>query len=186
MIKKMMLLAVSAAAVVAFAVPATASAEWTKEGEPLTENEHVTFSGPANFQIPGTAGAQAEIHATLNLIAGTTTAEVVSFEDTNCEGTLAFAGLSCTGEARNLPWIAHVSGETIQITNIDLLTRYYAGSHGGPVVRESVLKGNIIATPDNREAIGSVTLSGEGTTANGAPATVSGKLGASPAGVFGF
>lgn len=184
--KRLMLLAVAAAAVVAFAVPAAASAEWTKESEPLTENEHVTFSGPANFQIPGTFGWEWEMSLGLTLIAGTTTAEVTSYADSNCKGTLGFAGLSCTGEGRNLPWIAHVKGETIQITGYDVLYGFYAGSHEGTVARQVVLTGNIIATPDNREAISSVTLEGEGTTANGAPATVAGTLNATPPEVFGF
>jgi len=184
--KRLMLLTASLVAIAAFAVPAAASANWTEEGEVISENRELGFSGPANFQIPGTFGWEWEMSLELRLIAGTTTAEVTSYADSNCKGMLAFAGLSCTGEARNLPWIAHVKGETIQITGYDVLYRFYAGSHEGPVARQAGLTGNIIATPDNREAISSVTLEGEGTTANGAPATVAGTLNATPPEVFGF
>ena len=187
MIKKMMLLAVSAAAVIAFAVPATASAEWTEFGAPLENDAEVVFSGPANFEVPGFAGAHADVTAKLKLIAGTTTAEVLSFTDSNCTGTLALNGLPCTGTARNLPWHAEVDANgNIRIANIDLLTHYYSDAGHTSLVTQTVLKGNIIASPDNREEISSVTLSGEGVTANENPAIVGGTLGAEPEGVFGY
>lgn len=187
MIKKMLLLASMALAAVAFAVPASASANWTANQAPLTENAVVEFSGPASFQIPGTAGAEATIHAEIELKAGSTTGTVLSFTDTSCKGTLGFAGLTCTGTARNLPWHVEVNGPDLVINDIDLLTHYYIGSHSETPVRQSVLAGDIIATPDDPEAIGTVTLSeSENTTASGVPAVVDGDLAASPEGVYGF
>lgn len=190
MIKKMMLLAVSAAAVIAFAVPAAASANWTHSGSELAEDATVSFSGPASFSVgEGAAGWSWEIHAKLELTAGTTAAHVLTFEDSDCTGFGQLANLTCTGTPEGLPWTAHIDPETgdIRITNIKLTNHYYSpldAEHANPLTT-TVLTGNILASPETASAISSVSLSGENTFANGWPATVEGTLSASEPGTYG-
>lgn len=194
MIRRALLIASAVFAAIACAGPGAASANWTENQEPLTANATVDLSGPFSWQIPGVAGIEATIHVGIELEAGTTTGKVVSFSDTSCNGTIAFAGLSCTGTARdvNIPaqptkWRVDVVKGDIVIRNVDLLIHYYIGPHSGAPVRQSVMSGDIIATPDDPEAIGTVTLSeSTNTTMNGVPGEVNGDLLASPEGVFGF
>jgi hypothetical protein len=200
MFKKMLLLASMALAVVAVAAPASALGNWTHEGEPLAANANVTFSGPANFESKtAEGGAHANLSATILLEAGTTTGKVTSVSATNCTGTIKLNGITCTSTFETAagkpvsstdPWIVHCNPSTgvITITNIKITNHYYSPldpSHT-TTLQTTVLTGNIIATPNNREAIGTVTLAGEGTLVNGvAPATVNGDLTASPAGTYG-
>jgi len=185
--KKVVLLVSMALAVVTFAVPA-ASAAWTHAGTPLGSNAEVTFSGPSNIELVGGAvGVHAIVHAKVTLEPGNT-AKVTAFDDTNCTGTGQLNGLTCTGTAENLPWIAHIEGGKIKITNIKLTNHYYSPldpGHTAPVTT-TVLTGNILATPNNPKSISSVSLAGEGTTMNGMPGLFGGTLGVAPAGTYGI
>jgi len=185
MIKRMTLLAGAALAVVAFAAPA-ASAAWTHSGATLGENTNFELSGPMNFEVVGWAGFHAGVIADVTLEPGKT-ATVTSFKDTNCTGTGGLNGLTCTWTAESLPWIAHIEGGKIKITNIKLTNHYYSPLDPSHTMSAAttVLTGNILATPNNAKTISSVTLAGEGTIANGNPALVNGTLGVTPAGTYG-
>ena len=127
------------------------------------------------------------VHAKITLEPGNT-AKVTSFTGTSCTGTGQLNGLTCTETAENLPWIAHVEGGKIKITNMKLINRYYSplDPNHTTVAATMVFAGNILATPNNAKSISSVTLAGEGTVANGNPALVSGTLGVTPAGTYGI
>jgi hypothetical protein len=186
MIKKMMLLAGMALALVAVAAPASASANWLHGGNPITTDQTVEFSGPARF-FTALGGAEATIHVHATLKAGTTTAVINKFEATNCKGTGGLAGTTCTTTAKGLPWTAHVTpSNQIEITDVELHNLYWAGPHSGGPVATTTLIGDITATPDDAEAISSVSLSSSNATANGNPAVVEGTLGVSPAGTYGL
>jgi len=190
MFKKMMLAGSMALAALAFAIPVSgASANWTHEGSPLASDAAVTFTGAANFNLEGSAtGAHANVDIGVTLKAGTTTATVTSFKDTNCTGTGALNGLRCTGTPIGLPWDAHIVGDNITITKFELDTHYYSPldpNHTSPV-STTVLKGNLWATVDDPEGISQVTIENDGSvTANGSPAVVHGLLNVSPAGTYG-
>jgi hypothetical protein len=186
MFKKMMLLAGMALALVAVAAPASASANWLHGGNPIATDQTVSFSGPMRF-FTAQAGLEATIHMHATLKAGTTTAVINKFEATGCKGTGALLGTTCTKTAVGLPWTAHVTpSNAIEITDVELHYLYWAGPHSGAPVATSVIVGDITATPDDAEAISSVSLSSSNATANGNPAVVEGTLGVSPAGTYGL
>lgn len=191
MFKKMMLVASMALAALAFALPVSAaSANWTHDGEPLGSNANVTFSGAAGFNLEGSeTGATANLDIGVTLVAGTTTATVTSFKDTDCTGKGALAPLRCTGTPLNLPWDAHIVGDDITITNFQMDTDYWSPlnpTHSGNPLATSLLKGNLWARVDDPEAISEVTIGNDGElTQSGNPIVVHGLLTLNPAGTYG-
>lgn len=170
MIKKLTLLAFAVAALVAFAVPASASAaEWQFEGKPLEENATLTLSGFGAFST-GPSGAHGNLHAHITLEPGST-GTVDALTVTNCKGTGGLAGLTCHGTSEKLPWTIHCNpGGTATITSIQLKNTYT----GTPIV--TTLTGNIIVSGEGG-SLNHVSLAGEGTLVNGStPATVTGTL----------
>jgi hypothetical protein len=200
MFKKMLMIASMALAVVAFAAPASALADWTHGEAPLEGEAHVTFSGKANFKVPlAKAGAEAELTVTGFFQEGST-GIVTSIVAHNCKGLEALAGTTCTStfesttpngtydpvsSAAPLTMHCNSATNTITITHVRVSNRYWAGPHSGTPVKTTVLTGDIIATPNSSEAISSVSLSSENATVEGAPATIGGTLAASPAGTYG-
>src|SRR4051794_22851183 len=85
MFKKMMLLAMAVAAVVAFAIPAVASANWKLEGSELTTNAGIVYHGNAAFTSETGKVICPEVTAEVELVAKTTSASVNSFEVTGPE-----------------------------------------------------------------------------------------------------
>jgi hypothetical protein len=128
MIRKLMMLAF-AAALVAFAIPATASAQWTKHTQTLQQNDNVQITGQTKFQ-GGIGNVECQTVADQQLLAGQTTATLqgiqvdVTGQETvtdNCVVGGGLASLGCTDVASvtsaELPWIAHgTSGQTGSLT----------------------------------------------------------------------
>jgi hypothetical protein len=173
MLKKLTMLAMSVAALVAFAVPATASAaEWTSEAAPLGGETTVKLSGHAKFEVFKAVGATGTVHAELKLKPGST-GEVTKFEVTNCVGIIGYAGNTCHASAQTLNWVTHCNADgTIMITGAHLTNVYTGSSPPG----NSTLIGDVLATPDDNKAITNVSLSSANATANGLPAVISGSL----------
>jgi len=188
MIKKMMLLAGMALAVVAVAAPA-AQANWTHSGEELESNATVGLSGSMNIEVPGVAGAHSEVHIGLTLKSGST-GTVTSYSDTKCTGTAQLNGLRCTVTAENLPWLAHIDPFVgkIRVTNIKLTHHYYSILDPGHVtsLTTTVTTGNVLLDPDSRTGFSVFDFEGEGTLINGNPAVIGGSVGVSPAGTYGI
>lgn len=179
MIKKLTLLAAAVAALVAFAVPASASAaEWKFEGKGLTEMKTVKLSGPAGFTVGGgAAGAHAVLDATLTLEPGST-GTVTELTVTACTGTGQLAGLTCHGTPVALPWTVHCNADgSMTITGVHLTNVYTPTG----LVANTTLLGNVVGT-GVEGSLDEVVLEGEGVTANGNPATVTGTLEAATAG----
>jgi len=192
MLKKMMLLAVAAAAVLAVAAPA-ASANWTHSGAELKTNANVTFSGETSFagelgtvtckQLTGAATLTgSSSHGTLQSFS-------VDSPTTNCEvggvlgalcGTTSLESVHL--EAGNVPTLTATT-TNIKIDNVKWI--YLFGSEPNPCL-ELNLRGDLTATPNNPESISSVAFSGtlEDTTLE-AQVALSGSLAASPAGTYG-
>jgi hypothetical protein len=173
MLKKLMLLAMAVTAIVAFAVPAVASAGWTEEEKPLEAPAEFEFTGPAQFTVSeGAAGAAATLHVKVNLTPGST-GHVTSFVATECKGLGALAGLVCDSTAQNLSsWAIHCSKGSLSITGVDIHNKYTPSG----LAPDTTLTGSISAKPDNSLAISSVTLDEISAEANGSPAQVSGSL----------
>jgi len=193
MLKKMMLLAVAAAAVLAVAAPA-ASANWTHSGAELKTNANVTFSGETSFagELGTVTCKQSTAAATLTASSshGTVQSFTVDSPTTNCEvGGVVGALCGTTSlesahlEAGNVPTLT-ASSTNIVIDNVKLINVF--GSEGSPCL-ELDLVGNVTATPNNPASISSVSLSGtlEDTTLE-AQVAVSGSLAANPAGTYGI
>lgn len=184
MLKKLTLLAMAVAALVAFAAPAAAQAEadWTHEGTVITEDHHVEFTGPAEFNLAESeTGAHAIVHAEITLYPDTGTGTVSAFHVTNCTGTGELNGFPCTGSPTFPDWPVQARADgTILITipkTEPLHNVYYADAGHTFPVATTALSGPVIATPDNSGEIGSVQLvGGEGLEANGNAAEASGEL----------
>jgi hypothetical protein len=196
MLKKMMLLTMAIGALVAFAVPAVASANWTKNHQPLEENDHVFFEGPASFTNANKDGVHCElVTATVELTAGTTDAHILSFTADEPATRCDVSGLIATfgGGTRSLRKVelkksatAQVVGEpgeeTLQITNLELFNEFASGLK--LTLTDSVE--GLFALPNNNETISSVNLEGLATSSLGGTVTIAGNLTVTPEGVYGF
>ena len=175
MLKKLTMLALSAAALVAFALPATASAGWTVNETALETNTEVEFTGHADFTVFNLVGATAILHIKVNLEKGST-GKVTGFTATECVGILGYKGNTChvtTPTLAETPWVVHCNASgTISITEIDIHNKYTGASPPA----DSTLVGGVTATPDNNKTITTVTLSSNGANVGGNPANVTGDL----------
>lgn len=187
-----MQLAMAISAIVAFAVPAVAAANWTHEGGELESNTTITVSGSMETSIGGgVAGDTASVHAEIELTAGTTEAIVKTFTATHCTGFGAMANTTCTKTPEKQPWDTFYDPLTGKLTikNAQINTHYYAVNKPHTTansIATTTTTGNFPATPDFLGAMTSLSLSGEGVLVNGNPATVSGSLSVSPAGTYGI
>jgi hypothetical protein len=128
-LKKMTMLVVGAAALVALGVPAGAGAEWTDHNQPLASNVNAQGTGQLKYQ--GSAGSvECQMVFAAQLTQGTTTAHISSYEvdvtgtesvTDNCSVGGGTVALGCTDvefvTTAGLPWIAHAtSTQTIAVT----------------------------------------------------------------------
>jgi hypothetical protein len=140
MFKKVMMLAVAAAALVAFAIPATASANWQDHNTALQANANIQVTGQAKFQ--GEVGnVECQTVSAVQLTSGTTTADVSTFEvdvtgtetvTDNCQVGGGLASLGCTDVATvttaGLPWTAHAtSTQTVAVTTGTIQNHLHGG-----------------------------------------------------------
>lgn len=140
MFKKAMMLAVAAAALVAFAIPATASANWQHNHAELGQNANIEVTGQSKFQ--GEVGnVECQTVAAVQLLAPGTTANVNSFvvdvtgSETvtdNCQVGGGLASLGCTDVAsvttEGTPWTAHaISSTTVSVTTGTIQNHLHGG-----------------------------------------------------------
>src|ERR1700712_5011381 len=148
-IRVALLLAVTALAAIAFAVPALASAsnwtekgvaiagvEWTQEGAPMTKEGSLSFSGA--FNVSGTTGSiKCQASGSVALTPGES-GQASSF--TVAPGTCALGGLLGTCKevksvtANSLPWGVTASGTaaspTVSIKGVNLTYDLTGGECG--------------------------------------------------------
>jgi opacity protein-like surface antigen len=177
MLKKMMLLAVSAAALVAFAVPASASAatDWTHNGSVVGNNVDLTesFEGFLSFDTGiGSFGCDVTVKLT---VTGPTSAEITEFNPTtaSCVGTGMLVTCHLANDTSNVPWTVTNGTGNVSITksggNVTVFNEYKGGEC--PLGASSDLQfASITATPEIEEGkITELTISGTSTV--GVPAT---------------
>jgi hypothetical protein len=129
MFKNTTILAVATAALVTFAIPATASANWQHHNTPLQANANIQFTG--QFRVQSEMAFECQIDATATLIAGQTTASVTAFGvdlteagstvTSRCFINSTLEAFGCTDVAQvtveGLPWTAHATNtQTIAVT----------------------------------------------------------------------
>jgi hypothetical protein len=146
MLKKAMMLAFAAAALVAFAIPATASAQWTKHTQTLGQNDQIQITGQSKFQ-GGIGAVECQTNAVAQFLAGQTTVNITAFgpdvtgSETvteNCEVTGGLASLGCSDVAsvttdiqtgaHPTPWIGHLlNTQQIDITTGTIQNHLHGG-----------------------------------------------------------
>jgi hypothetical protein len=158
MVKKMMLLAMAAAAVAAFAVPATASASgmFYHEGESFEGAIKETFAGPIGFAT-GFGGFDCNAYAEVDMETNGGTVTSLEIDTETCTGTGALA--ACTlveDEVTKLGTLTPTAAD-IDIQNVEITNTY-----GGmcPLTHSTITATAVTATPDNPAAISTLTLSG--------------------------
>jgi len=129
MLKKMMLLAGMALAAIAFAVPASASAQVWNGTHTDTLTGFISFGNP----VAGQSKFGCEAHAAFTVEEGTTTGELETFVPTTetCVGEGAFAGCSLVEDETTIP-----AGTAIHITETNKVT--LTTPIGSPIVIHNV------------------------------------------------
>jgi hypothetical protein len=169
-LKKMLLLATMALAVVAFAAPAAAHAEQHEFNE-ATES----YEGPLKFTAAGVGSYECQVTVSINAEGGTT-AEVEAFTPTTstCVGTGAFTGCKLKEHTSSVPFTAHTT-ETNDLKITDepgniVIHNVYEGC----LVPETTLEfAEVTATPNPTTGpIHSISISGTSTSGVVASGTV--------------
>jgi hypothetical protein len=166
MLKKMMLLASLALAVVAFAAPASASAQGTLfDGTtPIPTGNHITLetTGVISFDVPELASSfGCNSHPKVTLVSGhpsTGTVEAFNITTSECAGTGLLEGCVLANDTTNKPAV-DVSATVLTITNIEINNVF---AEGCIVPGSKLTFPAVVATPDNTKSISSVKVSGNG------------------------
>jgi hypothetical protein len=166
MLKKMMLLAGLALSAVAFAAPASASAQGTlfDEGTPIPAGNHATLetTGVIGFDVPELASSfGCNSHPKVTLVSGhPSTGTVTAFNITTseCAGTGLLEGCELANDTTNTPTV-DVSATVLTITNIKINNVF---KEGCIVPASQWTFPAVVATPNNTKAISSVKVSGNG------------------------
>jgi hypothetical protein len=196
MLKKLSLLALAVGALVAFAIPATASASgtWTDKGVNVAVHTTVKATGTIQFVSKSGAGGIhcKTAHAEITIQKDGKTTTITKFE---CTEPTTFGSLKevfgCSVEKihTTMPWAATPTGSpanTIDITGIHINNTMNAPCLVGTSITVTN-KGTtaVTATPNNIGAISSVAMGGEVETSVG-PSVVSGTLAVEPAATYGI
>jgi hypothetical protein len=160
MFKKMTLLAVAAAAVAAFAIPASASASgmFYDNGKEIKGAIGETFEGPIGFEIPGVLSFECNAHAEVDMETNQGTVTSLEIQTETCVG----GGIMtpCTLKEDE---VLNAGTLTPTATDIDLrgveITITYGGG-GCPLTHSTMTMTSVKATPDNHNAISTLMLSG--------------------------
>jgi len=194
MLKKTMLLA--GVALATFAVPTMASAAGTltHEGVPLPTAQPAAaqVSGFVEIDIPAIAsgyGCEAEAEVELasgHPSTGTSSLSVISTE--NCVGTGLYSECELEAHEINDPFHVIAGSEDFTVTKpggvMTLSTLFNANCI---VPAGEITFAEVVVTPDNTQAISSVTLSGEGIDdVTELPLLATGELVVEPAGTYGI
>lgn len=161
--KKLGLIAGMALAALAFAIPVSAaSANWTHETVPITNNETMHLTGTMGFDNGAGTGFDCEVTANLEMTAGTTAGHVRNFTvfTNTCVGKGVFVNCKVkSATPAGEPWAAAIVGGTVRINGFDLTNVY----ENCPAESTTIIDNGapeVIATPDNNEAIESLKITG--------------------------
>jgi hypothetical protein len=203
-----MLLALAASVLVAFAVPAIASAsnwtknghelkvtelQWTQDGVPLTGETTASFEGTFGSSNHGDCAVSGEMSLRPSRAVGALT----KFTLSSCQAGPIFKSLGCSlssATANGLPWayaaksVKATSPQELKIMNVSV-TYTFSGGLCGAGAKDTV-SGAITATPDNSSKVSSLSLWGElndpAFGGEGGATEISGSLGLAPAEKYGL
>lgn len=196
MLKRMLLLAMAALTALAIGGTATASAAvWTEEGVPLNDTTVSLLSAgapPAVAQAVGFAG-QLKVQGELGTIECTVDAsgeiapkdesQIDEAEFSNCKTTGLINHCAASATAGALPWGVEAYNKSgspvVHFTDVE-----YTVAMTGFLCPNVTFSGTLTATPDNSNAMTTVTLSGKLSSSAGTH-NASGSLGVSPTGTYG-
>lgn len=164
-IKKMMLLATTAIAAMAFAVPAGASASgmFYHNGAELKGTANVNFSGGIAF-FTGLGGIECVGHAEAELKTSSGSVKSLVITTSTCKGFGAFAGCKVIGDEPTTPWALTPTANVIDLQGVVIHNEFeeIAGGPGCGAEFATINFENVTLTPNDKTKIGSVTVSGEG------------------------
>jgi hypothetical protein len=172
MIKKMMLLVSALAALIAFAVPAPASADrWADNGVALTEAWHMNQSYEGNFVFNTGPTGKLECPVTITVTAyGPNIGAITSFNSTTaaCKGTVAFAGCLVTTDISNISWSINNATTPLVVTkpggNMTLHYFYASGTCAAKHVTSHLEFASFNLAVEGTNPITKLTISGTATT----------------------
>jgi hypothetical protein len=181
MFKKMTMLVVAAAAVAAFVVPATASADsWAHNGVKLGAGIDMTqnYEGVLGFDTGPTGKFTCPVTVTITT-SGPSQATITKFSPTTteCHGTIAFEGCHLIAHKTNLPaWEINNAATPLVVTktggNLTIHNEYEPGSCKGAQTTSHLEFKEVKVAVEGTNPIQKLTISG--TATNGVP--VSGSL----------
>ncbi len=176
MLKKLMMLAVAVAALVAVALPVSAMANWTDNGKPITSKATVEFTG-TNVKFSSGPAGSIECHTTAQAIFHPGTTGTVTMFDpegsvtTACKagGALAncqvhevqatgYKGGTLTAE----PWDLHTDTKDITITTGDIhstVTGQFCAT-GQTTSTVTVTAGTVTGHVDDPDKVSTIQLTG--------------------------
>ena len=173
--KKLTLLAGMALAVVAFAIPASASAgAWQHNGAPLSGHLEQSYEGRLAFNtgVNGQFSCQVTVTITAE---GPNNAQIQEFEPTTgtCEGQIAFKGCELIHHTANLPWSVNNSANPVVVTKpegkVTIHNIYGKGTCAGKQETSHLEFNEVKAQVTGQEPITALHISGQAT--NGVPAS---------------
>jgi hypothetical protein len=175
MLKKTILLAMAAAIVAAFAMPAAASASlWKHHAQAIPNDRQITLTGQAKFQ--GAVGSvECQTTSQITLTAGTSTGNVTKFEPDldeagstvtqKCKAGGFLAGCqihSSVGE--NLPWVVHNTTQKIDVTSGSIRVGFTGGfcpGQSATVTPPDGVNHFVTANPNQPHTVTSFELHGQ-------------------------
>jgi len=188
MAKKLMLLALSVAALAAFVVPASASADHYFHNGGAIPGGHIveTYSGTVQYTthepapVIGVHCATSAVEVTIE----TESAQVISFAGLGCTGVDGFsectvntAGVPGLAIGLEAPWPISVASGSLEIENLFIFNEFEEGCQLGETsVPALFFEGTVTATPTVAGNLGQLTLSGTLNSPVGPFLTVSGTL----------
>jgi hypothetical protein len=190
MLKKMTMLAMASAAIAAFAVPATASANWTHDhiDIPSGQDPHILLEGTWGFEAEVGDVTCHETTFTLQLTGGTTDSHLKSMAFHNPTTKCTATGLLATicgensftgGELTGEPTGTITGAKAIDIEGIVLHTNF------GECL-SLTLSGDLTAEVDKGESMGNLSLEGTLDTGGFGEVEVDGNLTITPEGTYGI
>jgi len=202
MLKKTMILALAAMAVLAVSVPA-ASASWYKHHSVIQTDQQIQFTGQAKFESLVLGNIECQTQAKVKFLAGQTTANIEEFAldagstpTARCNVTGAIANCDTTAVSSNAttqaPWVAHLLGgnkDTIEITTgtIQNLLEGATPHSACNVVQQIQIKPGIVhaTVVGSTCTISQITLSGQLEAQTGAKLKITGTQSVIPGATYG-
>jgi hypothetical protein len=175
MIKKMILLALSLVALVAFAAPVSASAAGTltHNGNPVPAGEHVTLhaAGWVGFFVHGVGSYECATHSEIELESGNPSTGTATYEITpsDCYGAGAYTGCELSEFFTNAPWNVVAGSNKLVIEGAEEEITLLVGFHSPcPMGEAEINFPSITATPTSSTELHTLMVSGTGTYLGGA------------------